>query len=347
MLPTRWMFCVAVVATVGVPLAFAHDPGLSTLAVRVGRADVVATLSIDAADVRMLAGAASHDEPRTSVAAWIGDAVRVGIDARPLDAVIEEVVTEDSGAMRVTLRFDRPAGRVVSVRSGIAERAGRGHRTLVSIVDDGGRKLAERLTEATDRELDVTLEVLPPAPPVSALGFFQLGVEHILTGYDHMLFLAGLLLAAWRARDALVMISAFTAAHSLTLALATLTVVSAPAQIVEPLIAASMIYVGAENVLRREAQSRWPVAFGFGLVHGLAFSGALRELGVGEAGTGAIAPLALFNAGVEVGQIAVALVVLPLVRFAQSRPALRRHVLPACSAGVAITGGWWLVERLR
>ena len=100
-------------------------------------------------------------------------------------------------------------------------------------------------------------------------------------------------------------------------------------------------------MLRREPHSRWPVAFGFGLVHGLAFSGALRELGVGQSGGGVAVPLAMFNLGVETGQIAVAALVLPLVRFAPARPALRARLLPACSVLVAMMGGWWLVERLR
>jgi hypothetical protein len=110
---------------------------------------------------------------------------------------------------------------------------------------------------------------------------------------------------------------------------------------------ASMVYVGAENVLRREPRSRWPVAFGFGLVHGLAFSGPLRELGVGQSGGGVALPLAMFNLGVETGQIAIAAVVLPLVRFARARPALRSRLLPACSVAVAVIGSWSLVERFR
>jgi hydrogenase/urease accessory protein HupE len=292
-------------------------------------------MSIDPSDVRML------PDP------WIREAVQVRIDSKPLAGVIEETTSDKGGAMHVRFRFPRPAGSLVTIRSRLAERAGRGHRTLISISDDKGRMLAERLTDATNPEIGVSLEASPAGDRVNAPGFFRLGVEHILTGYDHLLFLVGLLLVAWRRRDALVMISAFTAAHSVTLALATLALVSAPAQVVEPVIAASMVYVGAENVLRRQPHSRWPVAFGFGLVHGLAFSGALRELGVGQSGSGVAVPLAMFNLGVEAGQISIAALVLPLVRFAQARPALRTRLLPACSVIVAMIGGWWLIERLR
>jgi hydrogenase/urease accessory protein HupE len=375
------MFSLAVALVLGAPCVFAHDPGLSTLDVRVVRAEIVAVVSIDPSDVRILSSAAPSGDRLTPLGSWIREAVHVRIETKPLDGVIEEMTSDTSGALHVRLRFSRPAGDLVSIRSSIAERAGRGHRTLISISDDRGRVLAERLTDATGPEVGVSLEMSPANPPVNAspargarqgdtairpgalftgvsrvnwksnaeplAGFFRLGVEHILTGYDHLLFLVGLLLVAWRTRDALVMISAFTAAHSITLALATLALVSAPAQIVEPVIAASMVYVGAENVLRRKPHSRWPVAFGFGLVHGLAFSGALRELGVGQSGGGVAVPLAMFNLGVETGQIAIAALVLPLVRFAQARPALRTRLLPACSVLVAMMGGWWLVERLR
>ena len=96
-------------------------------------------------------------------------------------------------------------------------------------------------------------------------------------------------------------------AHSITLALATTGLLLIPGRIVEPLIAASIVYVGIENLVRGVQGSRWKLTFGFGLVHGLGFATVLRDLGIGTNGNGAIAlPLASFNAGVEIGQMAVA-----------------------------------------
>src|SRR6185437_3327738 len=110
-----------------------------------------------------------------------------------------------------------------------------------------------------------------------ASSFVSLGISHILSGYDHLVFLAGLILAARTVRELLVALTAFTAAHSLSLALVVAGGVHAPPSIVEPLIAASIAWVGIENLLRDRSGSRWWVVFGFGLVHGFGFAGALLE----------------------------------------------------------------------
>src|SRR5262245_37142119 len=150
--------------------------------------------------------------------------------------------------------------------------------------------------------------------------FFFLGISHILGGYDHLLFLAALLLGVRRLRSVITIVTAFTVAHSLTLSLATLGLVRIPAMVVEPLIAASIVFVGVENLYRGQVDSRWKLTFVFGLVHGFGFASALRELGIGTAGTTIAVPLGLFNAGVEVGQIAVAMVLWPVVHQLNARP---------------------------
>jgi hydrogenase/urease accessory protein HupE len=113
----------------------------------------------------------------------------------------------------------------------------------------------------------------------SLAGFFRLGVEHILTGYDHLFFLAALLLRGGRLVSLLKIVTAFTVAHSVTLALGVLGVVTVPSRLVEPVIAASIVWVALENALRRDAPSaRWIVSFAFGLVHGFGFAAALDPL---------------------------------------------------------------------
>ena len=144
-------------------------------------------------------------------------------------------------------------------------------------------------------------------------GFFFMGVEHILTGYDHLIFLFGLLIAISQFRATLWVITCFTLAHSVTLALAAFDVVRIPEHIVEPLIAATIIYVGVENLLRLDnATGRWRLALIFGLVHGLGFATDLKEKVAGMSGEKIVVPLVSFNLGVEVGQLAVAALVLPL-----------------------------------
>lgn len=191
-----------------------------------------------------------------------------------------------------------------------------------------------------------------PADAAAPVSFFHLGVEHILTGYDHLLFLAALLLVCTSFREAAIIITCFTVAHSVTLALAALDVVRLPSRAVEAVIAASIVYVALENVLRfgknrRRLAWRAGVTFAFGLVHGLGFASVLRELGLGSAPGGVALPLLKFNLGVETGQVVVAAVVFPLIVAARRRgPMLERRFVPACSILIALAGAWWLVERV-
>lgn len=174
-----------------------------------------------------------------------------------------------------------------------------------------------------------------------------LGFTHILPGgLDHVLFVCGLFLLAGGTRSLLWQISAFTVAHSVTLALAALGVVAVPAAIVEPLIALSIAYVAIENLMSTSL-SRWRLAvvFTFGLLHGLGFASALRDLGV----SGADLPVTLvgFNVGVELGQIAVVMIAALLVRLVPVPPGRRRQwiVLPG-SAAIAAMGIFWAIQRI-
>jgi hydrogenase/urease accessory protein HupE len=177
--------------------------------------------------------------------------------------------------------------------------------------------------------------------------FVRLGVEHIWTGYDHLLFLFALLAVCASFRASVRVISCFTLGHSLTLVLATLDWVNVPARFAEPLIAASIVYVGVENLVRRgaEPRGRGALTFGFGLIHGFGFASVLRELGVGVNGSGLALPLFSFNLGVELGQIAIAAVVLPLLWQLRKQEWFLRRGVPAISALVALAGLYWLVAR--
>ena len=174
-----------------------------------------------------------------------------------------------------------------------------------------------------------------------------MGVRHILTGYDHLLFLFALLIGCRRFTSVIKVITAFTIAHSISLALATLGWVEIPSKIVEPLIAASIVYVGVENLVRRQNVShRALLTFGFGLVHGFGFAGALREMGVGINGGAVALPLLAFNSGVEIGQMMVASVILPILWHFKDKPQFAIRWAPACSALVVLAGGFWFVQRV-
>jgi hydrogenase/urease accessory protein HupE len=217
-------------------------------------------------------------------------------------------------------------------------------------VTDEHRFLAQKLLRADDSVLEVSLDSAQPARQSSFSEFFKLGIEHILTGYDHLLFLAGLLIVCVRLRTALIIITAFTLAHSMTLALAALDVVSLPSRIVEPVIAATIVFVGIENLWRarqgREVSGRWMLAFAFGLMHGFGFASALQEAGLPHGGWQLVSPLLAFNLGVETGQLAVAAIFLPLLFFLRRYTWFARGAVPLISIAVAGAGLFWFLERV-
>jgi hydrogenase/urease accessory protein HupE len=176
--------------------------------------------------------------------------------------------------------------------------------------------------------------------------FLRLGIDHILTGYDHLAFLLGLLIIGVSLREAAKIITSFTLAHSLTLALATLNLIRLSPRVIEPLIAVSIVYVGLENIFRQNLKWRWLLTFGFGLVHGCGFAAALRELGIGLNGKGVAVPLLSFNLGVEIGQLAIALVLLPLIWRFEKHPDFIRRYSPACSILISAAGAYWLAQRI-
>ena len=179
------------------------------------------------------------------------------------------------------------------------------------------------------------------------ISFFALGVEHIVTGYDHLLFLAGLLLVCKNFREMAGVVTFFTVAHSVTLSLSALNIVRLPGRIVEPAIAASIVYVGIENIVgRHRFLWRALVTFAFGLVHGLGFASALREIGLGSTPAGVAMPLLKFSLGLEAGQLAIAAVLLQVLLTLRKREWFERRWVPAGSVLVALIGGWWLVSRL-
>jgi HupE / UreJ protein len=214
-------------------------------------------------------------------------------------------------------------------------------------------------------------QVLGPDTPVATfgaegsgawrqfLGYLRTGVNHIWTGFDHLLFLFSLLLPAvllrrgqqWEARgglgeslgDVVRVVTAFTVAHSLTLALATFGFLKVPSRISESAIALSVVAAALNNVWPLVKDRRWVVAFCFGLIHGLGFANVLNDLGLP---TSALA-LALvgFNLGVEAGQLAIVALFVPLFYAMRSTVFYRQYVMTAGSMGIAILASLWLTER--
>jgi len=186
---------------------------------------------------------------------------------------------------------------------------------------------------------------------VALLPFFvnyvTLGVEHIVPkGLDHILFVLGLFFFSLRLRALFWQVSVFTIAHTLTLALASLGVLSIPASIVEPLIAASIAYVAIENILGGKlGVRRILVVFGFGLLHGLGFASVLGEIGLQPARF--VIGLVGFNIGVEIGQIAIILTAFLLISLPFGRrPWYRTRIVVPVSVAIGLVGFYWTIERI-
>lgn len=205
-------------------------------------------------------------------------------------------------------------------------------------------------TRLTPHDAMVEVATVPDSWEV-ARSYFVLGVEHILAGYDHLLFVIALVLLLARPLTVIKSATAFTVAHTITLAGTTLGLFGLPQAPVEALIALSIIFLAVEIVKQDPMQLRlseripWIVAFGFGLIHGFGFAGALREIGLPEGDV----PVALltFNLGVEAGQliiIAACLAAIALLRRFK-RPALRPATLAATYA-IGITASFWFIERM-
>ena len=194
--------------------------------------------------------------------------------------------------------------------------------------------------------LDLTVPVTPPGRAAVAESYLRLGFIHIVPeGLDHILFVLGLFLLSARLRPLVWQVTAFTLAHAVTLTLAALDIVALSPRLVEPLIALSIVYVAVENVLT-DRMTRWrpPVVFGFGLLHGLGFAGVLGELGLPEQER--LLVLVSFNAGIELGQLAVIAGAALACGWFRSELWYRARLVVPASAGIALVGLLWAAERV-
>lgn len=213
---------------------------------------------------------------------------------------------------------------------------------LLALRSDGLEDDFETLLNGGD-----TVRLSKPTAMQLFMNYIKIGFEHIVPkGLDHILFVLGLFFFSTRFRPLLWQVTTFTAAHTLTLALAITGTISLSASIVEPLIALSIAYVAVENILGLKfGPRRIAVVFGFGLLHGLGFAGVLSEIGL-TAGSFALGLIA-FNIGVEIGQLAVLAVAWILIAsWAANRPDYRQKIAIPVSILIGITGLYWTIERV-
>jgi hydrogenase/urease accessory protein HupE len=261
-------------------------------------------------------------------------------------ALNSAALTEEDGvSIRAVYRCpDEPFE--VLLRLDLLDALSHGHRHLAAIT--GGATTSHVVAYAGHAAFRITPTSTADIQDTGISGvagpLFRLGVSHILTGYDHLIFLLGLILIGRRLRPIFFALTAFTVAHSITLALSVLKVWSPSAVFVEPAIALSIAYVGVENWFVTNADRRWLITFPFGLVHGFGFAGALQEISLPPAQMPVA--LAAFNSGVEAGQVVVLLLVLPTLLLARRQHWFADRGAKAASAAIAVAGVWWFISRV-
>lgn len=219
------------------------------------------------------------------------------------------------------------------------------HETFLNVYQDG-RVVGQAVLDASRSDTDVFTRGDSGAIAVLET-FIPAGIQHIFIGPDHILFVIGLLLLGGSLSRLVKIVTGFTIAHSLTLALATLNIVNPPARLIEPLIALSIVFVGLDNLRTRGRgpDRRALIAFAFGFVHGFGFASVLREFGLPRESLGW--SLLGFNLGVEAGQACIVLAVAPLLAVLRAHAArIAPRVVAAGSWGVAIAGAWWFTQRV-
>jgi hypothetical protein len=248
-------------------------------------------------------------------------------------ANIEVVVLYACSAPIVTL----------TLRDNTSAVLGADHHTIADLHWPGGTK--QVVFESERREALIAIAEAPAEAGATStlVSYFGIGVEHILLGFDHVLFIIALILPGGSLWSLAAMVTAFTVAHSITLALSVLGIATLPSQIVEPVIALSIAYVAFENLaLKRALSRRWAVSFLFGLVHGFGFAGALAEVGLPAGGL--VSALIGFNLGVEAGQLLIVAVLLPILFWLQRFP-WEKRLAQVSSGAIMAVGLLLLAER--
>lgn len=244
---------------------------------------------------------------------------------KEIQAIWQLVPIQQSVVVRVSLFPDNPL-----------------HKTFLDVYQQN--KLEQQLI-FDSKKTESTITIKQQSVWQVIWNFLLEGIHHIFIGFDHILFITGLLLLGGNLRQLFKIVSAFTLAHSVTLALATLHIFNPPARLVEITIAASIIVVGIHSLLKHKHDARTLFAFGFGLIHGFGFASVLGELDLPQAALGW--SLLAFNGGVEIGQMCIVLLVAPILAWLRrDHPHSATLTIRVASLAVIAAGAYWFVERV-
>jgi hydrogenase/urease accessory protein HupE len=353
----RWIraFVLLVGALTTARVVDAHPAPFSYLDIRIAASGLEGTLVLHDFDVahelnlaapETLLDAATLQQYAASITSLVHARLSMNADGRDLVSEIAGVrAIPDRTAVEVAYRVPLPSrvGHLV-IRAALFPYDPT-HQTFVNIYEDD--VLTYQQVLSTSRS---TMEYYSGGRQGAFAvfrAFTAAGIHHIAIGPDHILFIVGLLLLGGSVLRLLGIVSAFTVGHSVTLSLAVLNIVTPPARIVEPAIALSIVYVGADNLLSttgaRDVRA-W-IALFFGLVHGFGFASVLREIGLPSRALGI--SLFSFNLGVEIGQAVIVVLVASLLAVLRRRSPMRaRQFVTAASVVVTLAGAYWFVQRI-
>ena len=351
------------------PLAQAHIASNGFLSLQVDRARVSGALELSIRDGELAVGL---DQDGDGKVTWgelraSQSALQIYVMSHLHLAAVDGPCRMGFGPVQVNERVDGRylwlpvtaacggALRKLSIDYTVLDTEDPSHRGLLSLRANGATQTAVLGGGSTPRPFELD----HPSPWVAFIEYLRAGIWHIWSGIDHLLFLLSLLLPAVLARrenrwEAVSMaapafisivkvVTAFTLAHSMTLSLAALDVIRLPARLTESAIAASIIVAALNNVFPRVTEGRWRIAFAFGLLHGFGFASVLAEMGLPQGAR--LVSLVAFNLGVEAGQLAVVLAVMPLAYLLRSTAFYRRGVMPWGSTAIAGLAMVWFVQR--
>jgi hydrogenase/urease accessory protein HupE len=368
--------CVLLACLLFPKAGFAHAFSAAFTTLNLSKSNTEMIYSIDALSVIEGIGGDKNDDGKLSeeelkgnkmrFQEWVEDSVVLEVNGKQQPGKITSLKLEKTKDKDlVTLTFKYPAysvGDTVKLLDGIFYEGSRNFDTytdFLKVNSDG--QVSEAVLQGKNREWTMqiaenqqeqqpgqatTQKADTQAPTNNATSwssFLTLGAKHILTGYDHLLFLFALLLRRQTLKQYITTITAFTIAHSITLTLAVLGIADLPSRIVESLIALSICYVALENIFRKQITYRWAVTFFFGLIHGLGFATILREMSLPKSHL-AIA-LVNFNVGIELIQLLLVLIIVPILMKFQGRMNYRK-VINSGSVIIFLLGFVWLIQRL-
>ena len=333
----------------------AHTLPLSHLELRVLDAGIDATIDAPAIDVAhdlpevtpdILLTPAGVDQQKGIVAAILSSRLLLEADGKRLTAELlgmEPVADQKHIRLHLHFAWTKPPDQLrVSCRLFPYDPR---HQTFLDIYRSN-RLERQVIFDAHNERIDYRPGTRQGTFAVVRQFLFE-GVHHIFIGPDHILFIVGLLLLGGTLIQLLKIVSAFTVAHSITLALATLNVLNPPARFIEPAIALSIVFVGVHSLFASREKHDWRLifAFCFGFIHGFGFANVLREMNLPRGALGW--SLFSFNLGVECGQALIVLTVAPLLAFLHQRNALAgRRIVTASSVGVILAGAFWFIQRV-